>query len=72
MNYLGNSRKEKRKKKNKVIQVVIIIIAIIVSIYLLASMNLPILSNISGAVVNRSECSRKYSKGNCQRWYKLF
>jgi len=57
MNYLGNSRKEKRKKKNKIVQIAIIVVAIIVSIYLLASMNLPILSNISGAIVNRSRCS---------------
>lgn len=57
MNYLGNSRKEKRKKKNKIVQIAIIVVAIIVSIYLLASMNLPILSNISGAIVSRSRCS---------------
>lgn len=59
MNYIGNSRKEKRKKKNKIVQIVIIVIAIIVSIYLLANMNLPILSNISGAIVNRNPCSYK-------------
>lgn len=55
MNYIGNSRKSKRRKTNKVIQVVVIIIAVVVSIYLLAQMNLPVLSNISGAVVSRSK-----------------
>lgn len=52
MNYIGNSRKEKRRKKNRVLQCAVIILAIGASIYLLAQMNLPILSNISGAVVS--------------------
>lgn len=56
MNYMGNSRKSKRKKKNKVIQIVVIIVALVISIYLIAQMNLPVLSNISGAVVSRSKC----------------
>lgn len=54
MNYIGNSRKEKRKRRNGIFQVIIIIIAILVSIYLLSKMNLPILSNISGTVINRN------------------
>ena len=53
MNYIGVSRKQKRKKKGKTIQVILIIIAIITSIYMLASIDLPVLSNISGAIVNR-------------------
>lgn len=56
MNYIGNSRKEKRKKNNKIVQVTVIVVAVSVSIYLLAQMNLPVLSNISGAVVSRSKC----------------
>lgn len=56
MNYIGNSRKTKRKKNSKVIQVVVIIIAVVISIYLLAQMNLPVLSDISGAVVSRGKC----------------
>jgi len=54
MNYIGESRKHNRKKKGKSIQIVLIIIAIITSIYLLANIDLPILSNVSGAIVHRN------------------
>lgn len=52
MNYLGESRKQSRKKKGRTFQVILIIIAIITSIYLLANIDLPVLSNISGAIVS--------------------
>jgi len=53
MNYLGESRKQSRKKKGRTFQIILIIIAIITSIYLLANIDLPVLSNISGAIVSR-------------------
>lgn len=62
MNYIGNSRKTKRKKNNKVVQFAVVVVAVVVSIYLLAKMNLPVLSDISGVVVSRSRCCSKYSK----------
>lgn len=62
MNYIGNSRKLKRKKNSRIFQIVIIVIAVIISIYLLAQMKLPILSDISGAVVSRSKRCSKHGK----------
>lgn len=53
MNYIGESRKYKRKKKGKTFQIILITIAILISVYMLASIELPVLSNISGALVSR-------------------
>lgn len=63
MNYIGQSRKQNRKKKGKLLQIILIIIGIILSIYLLANINLPILSNISGSIVRGIDTVASSIKG---------
>ncbi|MBR5227348.1 MAG: rod shape-determining protein MreC [Clostridia bacterium] len=52
MNYVMSSRKNNRKKKSKFFQIILVIVALILSIYLLASINFPIISEIAGFIVN--------------------
>jgi len=59
MNYLGESRKQNRKKKSRTFQIILIIVAVITSIYLLANIDLPVFSNVSGAIVSRYRFSCK-------------
>lgn len=61
MSYMG--RKSSRKKKSSIGQVILAIIAVIVIVYLLANINLPILSNISGAIVNAIDVMASAVKG---------
>jgi len=52
MNYIRGTRKSRRKeKKNKIIIGIIMLACIIISIYLLAILNIPVLSNISSSIV---------------------
>jgi len=52
MNYIRGTRKSRRKeKKNKIIIGIIMLACIIISIYLLAILKIPVLSNISSSIV---------------------
>jgi len=52
MNYIRDTRKHRRKeKKNKIIIGIIMLVCIIISIYLLAILKIPVLSNISSGIV---------------------